>query len=499
MAGHRDRLLALAGSVNETARMARVSVSLTLVVALYLALTLLTATDENIVQNTTVVLPQLGTGVSIKLSYFLAPPVFVYLHGQTLFLLVVLVRKIRRFEESIARLYPDDPHAAAECRDWLSAASFVQGLLGTGGFARVGRGLTWLSTTVIPLMLLLLIDVSFLRHQSIGTTLVHHLCFCTALVSVWMFWQYVRGPGTEFPWRDLFGLFHLRRYNDRVGTLAVVARAVGKLTARTVPAGGVVACLFVFAWPVGFPSPSFHVLDDVLCPLSLWNGTCRTINLRGANLKGANLWGANLTGADLRGADLHGVGLSRANLRGADLVEASLGEAYLREANLVEAKLSSADLRTANLVGANLQKADLRGADLGQANLKDAGLREANLLYADLTGANLKNAILRETYLVGTILEKANLCKANLTDANLTGANLTGANLTGANLTGAILEHANLRDVLGLDQTQLDLACGDDRTMLPATLTVQTCSELRSPGQQYIMPDQPCEANPSRP
>ena len=190
-AARRERLLALANSANETARMARVNVSLTLSVALYLALALLTATDENIVRDSSVILPYFGTGVSINLSYLLAPPVFVFLHGQALFLLVVLVRKIRRFEELLVRLHPGDRKAAAECRAWLSGVSLVQGLVYTGAFARIAKGLTWFGTTAVPLLLLLLIDLSYLRSQSGGGTVIHHLCFCAALVAVLMFWRFV--------------------------------------------------------------------------------------------------------------------------------------------------------------------------------------------------------------------------------------------------------------------------------------------------------------------
>ena len=93
--GRQDSLAALADSINETGRMARANVSLTLIGALYLALTLLTAKDENLLRNAVVALPQLEAGISLKLSYLFGPVVFLYLHAQTLFLLAVLARKVR--------------------------------------------------------------------------------------------------------------------------------------------------------------------------------------------------------------------------------------------------------------------------------------------------------------------------------------------------------------------------------------------------------------------
>ncbi len=80
----RERLRVLAASVNETARMARATNSLFLFVALYLALTLLSATDENLLRNGQVVLPQVGAGISVVESYVLAP--FVFLLGISLFI-----------------------------------------------------------------------------------------------------------------------------------------------------------------------------------------------------------------------------------------------------------------------------------------------------------------------------------------------------------------------------------------------------------------------------
>lgn len=134
-----DRLAELADSINETGRMARANVSLTLIGALYLALTLLSAKDENLLRNAVVTLPQLETGISLKQSYLFAPVVFLYLHAQTLFFLSVLARKVRTYERALARLPGADGPVRAEYRDWLSAVSLVQGLQGTGSSAAVAR------------------------------------------------------------------------------------------------------------------------------------------------------------------------------------------------------------------------------------------------------------------------------------------------------------------------------------------------------------------------
>ena len=137
--------------------------------------------------------------------------------------------------------------------------------------------------------------------------------------------------------------------------------------------------------------------------------------------------------------------------QGAYLAGVSLSDAHLQRANL-----SGADLKGADLSGARLRKTNLSGAILEEADLSDASLWDANLSGANLKWANLSGA---------------ELFDANLSGAELYGANLSGASLRGANLSGAELRWANLRGLTSLDQ-----ACGDERTALPAGVTITACA-----------------------
>ena len=98
-----QRLRTLTDSVNDTARTARTTLSLLLLVALYLALTLGASTDENLLRNGQVVLPQVGVGLSIVQSYIYAPLIFLLMHGHALFMLSVLARKVRTFEAVVKK------------------------------------------------------------------------------------------------------------------------------------------------------------------------------------------------------------------------------------------------------------------------------------------------------------------------------------------------------------------------------------------------------------
>src|SRR5579875_3646787 len=74
----------------------------------------------------------------------------------------------------------------------------------------------------------------------------------------------------------------------------------------------------------------------------------------------------------------------------------------------------------------------------------------------------------------------ANFTNASFRGTELSGANLAGAKLDGADLTGAKTSitsflGTDLRHVKGLTQAQLDIACGDDKTLLPPGLKIHTC------------------------
>src|SRR6266436_3782375 len=109
------------------------------------------------------------------------------------------------------------------------------------------------------------------------------------------------------------------------------------------------------------------------------------------------------------------------------------------------------DLAEVNIPGANLSGANLSGADLDSAHLNSAYLSGANLSGANLLGANLSGA--------------------NLRGADLTGANLRSANLRSANLSVAYLIGADLAGAKNLIQTQLNEACGNNKTELPEGLS----------------------------
>jgi uncharacterized protein YjbI with pentapeptide repeats len=107
-----------------------------------------------------------------------------------------------------------------------------------------------------------------------------------------------------------------------------------------------------------------------------------------------------------------------------------------------------------------------------------------------LTGKDYSNQCLQSANFEGAKLDGAKMVLACLSHANLKGASLRGADLSGANLfqatldatdfTAAVMSSTSLKDAdlsraKGLTQAQLDTACGDAKTRVPAGLRVKMC------------------------
>ena len=131
-------------------------------------------------------------------------------------------------------------------------------------------------------------------------------------------------------------------------------------------------------------------------------------------------------------------------------------------------------IRTRSEAGIRLERN--RGFKL---ELNSADLRGMRLMDGDLSHAILTDSALNHAWLVDANLSGARLVDANLSGASLDGATLYGARLGGANLSNADLWSTNLsdaflvqapddqrdetawKDVKGLTQVNLDLACAD--------------------------------------
>ena len=476
----------LADSINDTARMARASLVLVMLMALYLSLTLLSSTDEQLLRESDVAVPQINIGISIKTNYTIGPLIFLYLHLQTLFLLSVLARKIRRFTETSA----EERHW-----NWLSAFIFVQLFRPIDEHSRITFQIRrWLSLilccisiAVIPIFLLIVVDLSFARYQSSFITTTHHWILALDIISVILFsiyiiWLYrIDGPVlilfvvSMLPFlRESILLFNVKPLQFDISETANDRIDIWKKTEDEYLSKnllGFVLCdwldiscgYYIDVNGELLANPGIEVPDDA--------GTKRVHaerldlaerELRYACFRSAELHHVDLRSADLRGADFgsakiqNSSNLSKAKLHGVNFTDAKLNGIDISKAKLHSANLSGAELRNANISGAELYGANLSNTqgigtkgcvpsddeDTDDEDTDDEDTGSYNKSNTILHGADLRFAKLR-----GVNLEGAELHGANLSFAKLWGVNLRGAELYGADLRNAKLYGVNLEDV----------------------------------------------------
>ncbi len=129
----------------------------------------------------------------------------------------------------------------------------------------------------------------------------------------------------------------------------------------------------------------------------------------------------------------------------------------------------------ASCAGCDLFQISLAYQSVAGRNFAGARIRQADLSLATADRANFHSANMSLTNFFGARLSSADLRDANLEGATFVGAYLGGARFGGAVLNGANFSGAELADAAGLTQAQLNTACGDATTTLPAGMTIPAC------------------------
>ncbi|WP_426031917.1 pentapeptide repeat-containing protein [Cypionkella sp. TWP1-2-1b2] len=200
------------------------------------------------------------------------------------------------------------------------------------------------------------------------------------------------------------------------------------------------------------------------------DGPAAAVDWTGCSKERLMLNGMDMTAGIFENAFLSGTGfkatlMAGANLQRSELVRSSFVGADLTGANLEKSLASRSDFSGAILRGARLVKAEFLRVSFAKADLTDADLSGGDFYRNDFSDAQMTGADLHD---------------AIMPRAVFTGATMKGVNLAGAFLLQAHFEKVDLSGVAGLEQTQLDLVCGDETTILPVGLTAPThwpCSE----------------------
>ena len=173
-----------------------------------------------------------------------------------------------------------------------------------------------------------------------------------------------------------------------------------------------------------------------------------------------------------------------------------LGGSDLGNAKLMGTDFTTTDLRNADLVGANLEKAKLVRATLAGSTAKGVRFARVEAYRTDFSGisadgASFESAELQRSNFANAKLANVNFTKADLGRSQFDGADVGGSRFALANLARADfrearfsapvdfdrafffltrIEGVDLSAATGISQWQLDMACGDDKTVLPPGL-----------------------------
>ena len=440
-------------AVNEAAAQVRTLWLGYIALLAYLFIAVEAVTHRDLLLQNPVKLPVLNVDLPL-VGFFTVAPVFLLInHFYVLLQLMGLGRRIREFNDEMAKteLDEDDRHRA---RRKLNTFVIVQMLAGTreerelltGTFL---RAIALITLVIAPVALLLTIQLQFLPYQYEPVTWLHRIVLGIDLALLWTFWPSMR-LGDWAPWRGTPARATM------VAVVMLFACAIATFPGEFAD-GGMKAADWrrpgdsylssIKGWLFGsfeigelveiedFVEPIIQILAEgtkhqALIPFSRtldladkktlidldkfdkirrrhkenndrlepWQ-TDRTLSLRERSLRGAildrsdlrnvDLYGASLQGASLRSASLQGASLDSASLQGA-----SLDSASLQGAALFEASLQGASLDSASLQGASLDSASLQDASLDSASLQGALLGRAKLQGASLVGASLQGALL---------------------------------------------------------------------------------------------------------
>jgi uncharacterized protein YjbI with pentapeptide repeats len=476
-------------AVNRSSDTAHMGWLIFLAIMAYLLIAVAGVTHRDLLLATPVQLPILGVQIQQVQFFQFASVLLVLFHLGLVSQLALLARKTLEFDNAVHKLEPSQ-RRAHPLRLELHNFFFVQGIAGPNRsmiMALFLHGISWLTLVVIPVVLLLFIQISFLPYHSVPITWTHRIALLIdigvlVLLGVFLtraethFFQAVGRAVAAHPVGTLatIGLLgcvlfvsfviatipgegldrSLRKYFERSDQKEKIAQA--QTWSNYIPGNPLP---FLFGSADGTLFGLFHrnliVTDvDLVVDRDVSKGE-PSISLRNRDLRFARLDRSDLHQADMTGSNLDG-----ASLTGANLIDVRLNCSDENELVLTDdrVKANCASARKAKFDHARLTGASMNGIDLRYSDLKEANLENATLKYAWLSGSNFSYANLQKADVTGGArAQGAVFLIANLEGSDFTGAQLQYADFSSSFMQGMTLEHAQLQGA-NLRDADLDSA-----------------------------------------
>jgi hypothetical protein len=423
----------LAADVNATSTSARTGWIFFLAAQAYFFVTLAGLEHRDLLLDTPVLLPLLQVEIQLRAFFLFGPIIFVLFHLGILLQHVMLSRQLRELHTSVSHFEGGNFFRTHRVRFHLHSYFFTQLIAGpmrSPFFAFFLSLLTWLSLGVLPVILLLDFQSTFLPFHDLQVTWAHRIYLALELIILIVFAIFMRHPGLGFV--TGFGRTIIERpVSFLVSFTASLGAIFFSFCVATIPDERMDRIMTSF-WPEIIDDP----VADGLPPRQAFLLTTRLFDAGVDVLSGRpmGLFGRNLivVDQDIVRDSATDPGSTSINLRKRDLRYGIFDRTDLRQADLTGAILTGASLRETILFGIKAEQANLRGADLRYARLvpqQNSGrvysainLRGADLRNADLTGAVLISVDMTGARFEGTILKDAQMSAEQRSFAEQQGA-----------------------------------------------------------------------------
>jgi hypothetical protein len=411
--------LELARDANDASSSARNAWIFFMALVAYFFIALAGVTHRDLLLATPVALPLLQVDIGLTAFFTFGPLLLVLIHLGMLLQHAMLARKVLDLHVRLARFEGAGNYRAHRVRIQLHSYFYAQLIAGpfrSRLFAGFLSLMTWGSLVILPILLLLDFQVTFLPFHDLGVTWAHRLYLLADLALIAIFGVYMRYPGLSFV-RGFGANIARRSLSFAVSTFMCLGAMFFAFAVATVPDEAMDRLMSTIPAtriivPVG--ETSERKMRVAFWPTAvLFEGAVDHLSGRPTSLFGRNLVVTDTdlvrdsevapdeTSVSLRRRDLRYGTFDRSDFHQADLTGAMLMKASLREANLMDVKaekaiLQDADLRRAQFINETSTGRPVRGADLRDADLRRADLRQANLQGARMNGALLEGAELGE-------------------------------------------------------------------------------------------------------
>lgn len=426
-------------AANDAAGHARILYVTLMLFLLYCAITAVSVTDEQLFRDGPIAIPLLPEAkVPVSVFFLVAPILALLLHLDVLLHFHGLAEKVRSFDRSAKNQFSKNPE---RLRHRFAGFPFLAWLTAPTSLPRWVRWLygviVYATLVVAPLGVLLLMQVLFLKYQSVETTWVHRLVILGDCALVWKFWprltatkpQPLNWPRHPYLAAILRVVYPYKRV--RCLSLAIAGASLSFVTVIGEPIDWII-------WgpmrereidlDLG-PTNSYFPLPLDWRRLRLQERFLTANSLTPEKQNEARHPEENVFGPALKG--IEGVNLRGRNLRFIDLTDGAVPKGDFRDADLSYARMSGADMKMARfnnskIVGGDLKNSNGAGSVFHHANLLGANLSNANMMVSDFSKATLDLSDLSGVQFLGSDLSYTRARASRIIDSNLSLMELSG-------------------------------------------------------------------------